>query len=384
MSNLLIIAGDPSGDLHGAGLIREIKSLRPDVHVAAMGGPRMQSVADEFLFDLASIGLSGFIDPFTQILLIRRLLSVVRRHMDRKRPAAVVPIDFYGFNHQVLGLAKHRGLPAFYYISPQVWASRLGRILKLKRLVERMLLIFPFEVPLYREAGVPCSFVGHPLLDLIPDPVPKPSRDPSEPRIGLLPGSRPEEMHRHLPVFLRALRRIRKRFPKAKVQIFASKNITDAMLQNHLNGAQRRGPGPPSPATGRMEIVRENDYQQRSRLDFAITSSGTATLENALLGIPMVVVYKINWPSYWIVRSMVRVRHIAMANILAGRELVPELIQSRMTPETVATETLRIMENPEAMKRLRRNLLSLRDHLGGPGAARRAASMILGAVAAKR
>lgn len=367
--NILLIAGDPSGDLHGAGLIRELKAQRPDVRIACLGGARMQAEADEFIFDLASRGLSGFIDPFTKILLIKRLLNLVRRYLDFQKPAAIVPIDFYGFNHQVLGLAKHRGIPAFYYISPQVWASRPGRIQKLKRLVERMLLIFPFELPLYRDAGVPCTFVGHPLLDLIPEPVEKGFVN-AAPRIGLLPGSRPTELERHLPLFLEALRRIRRRLPKTEAQLFASRNISDQFLRARLSN------GMP------VQIVRESDYRERSRLDLALTSSGTATLENALLGLPMVVVYKLNWPSYWIAKSIVKIPHISMANILAGKELVPELIQSKATPERLAAEALSLLEDPPRLADVRTQLLALREKLGGPGAAKRAASIILESVGA--
>jgi lipid-A-disaccharide synthase len=366
--NILLIAGDPSGDLHGAGLIRELKALRPDVRVACLGGARMQAEADEFIFDLASRGLSGFIDPILKIFLIRRLLSVVRHYLDTRRPAAFVPIDFYGFNHQVLGQAKHRGVPAFYYVSPQVWASRAGRIHKLKRLVERMLLIFPFEVPLYHKAGVPCSFVGHPLLDIIPEPEEKNSTN-SAPRIGLLPGSRVSELDRHLPVMLDALRRIRRRLPKVEAQLFASKNISDEFLKKRLKDAA-------------VQIVRESDYRERSRLDFAMTSSGTATLENSLLGVPMVVMYKMNWPTYWIAKSIVKIPHISMANILAGKELVPELIQSEATGERAAAESLSFLEDPAKLADVRSQLLSLREKLGGPGAAKRAAAIILETVGA--
>jgi lipid-A-disaccharide synthase len=365
MSGILVVAGDPSGDLHGAGLIRELKTQRPDLQVTALGGPRMQAEADEFLFDLASRGIGGFIDPFTQILFIKRVLSVIRRHLDYKRPGAVVVIDFYGFNHQVLGLAKHRSLPSYYYISPQVWASRPYRIHKLKRLVEKMLLIFPFEVPLYRDAGVPCTFVGHPLLDVLPEPHAPEPLDGRPLRVGLLPGSRPSELKRHMDLFLSAFERIRERFPDAQGELFASKNIPDEMLAPHLEGR----PG--------VAIVRESDYRRRSRLDFALTASGTATLENALLGVPMVVAYRINWPTYLIAKAIVKIPRVAMANILAGRDLAPEFIQTEASLSNVSAACLEILDDPARLAANRADLLALRASLGGPGAAKRAASIVL-------
>lgn len=364
--NILVVAGDPSGDVHGANLVRELRTAAPGVHVAALGGRHLREASDEFLFDLASLGLTGFIDPLAQFFLIQRLLRVLGRHMDRHRPDLVVTIDFYGFNHQVLGLARHRGLKAFYYISPQVWASRAYRILRLKRLVERMLLIFPFEVELYERAGVPCTFVGHPLLDLLPEARPRDGRPDRPLRIGLLPGSRPAVVNRHLPVYLEALALLRREFPAAEGTLFASSNLPDEVLAPHLKRAHGTGP---------VRIVRETDYAERSGLDFALTTSGTATLENALLGVPMVVAYRTNWPTYLIAKAIAKVRHVAMANILAGRELVPELLQSACTAEAVAAKALGLLKDP-GLDRLRAELVALRGALGGPGASRRAAELL--------
>jgi lipid-A-disaccharide synthase len=335
-----------------------------------MGGKHLRETADEFLFDLASLGLTGFIDPLSQFLLIQRLLRVLRRHLDRRPPALVVTIDFYGFNHQVLGLAKHRGVPAYYYISPQVWASRAYRVQKLKRLVERMLLIFPFEEKIYASAGVPCTFVGHPLIDLLPEAREAERRDGRALRIGLLPGSRPAVVNKHLPIYLEALALVRKEFPRTEAYLFASSSISDEILAPHLERAQ---------GAGQVCIVRESDYSERSRLDFAMTTSGTATLENALLGIPMVVAYKTNWPTYLIAKAIALVKHVAMANILTGRELIPELLQSKCTAETVAGRTLAVLKDP-GLDRLRADLAGLRAVLGGGGAAKRAAGILADAV----
>ena len=365
---LLICAGDPSGDLHAANLVRAIKAQDPSVRVVALGGRHLKEVADHFLFDLASLGISGFLEPLKRGLLWSRLLHTVRNQLQSGRISAVVCVDFYGFNHQVLGMAKHRHIPTFYYISPQVWASRPGRVRKLARLVDHMLLIFPFEVDIYQKAGVPCTFVGHPLLDIVPEPRPEAverftAEDPV--RIGLLPGSRPSEIQRHLPLLLETLDLIRRSYPKAQAQLFAAANLPDDAFTAAMNGSRR------------IQVVRESRYEQRSGLDMAITCSGTATLENALLGVPMVVMYRVSAPTYWIAKALVRVPYIALANILLNKPLVPELIQSEATPEKVGREAVRILSEADRFGGMRRELIGLRERLGQPGAAKRAAAVIL-------
>lgn len=358
---ILVVAGDPSGDLHGSHLLRALRNA--GARTAAVGGPLMRLEADEFLEDLASRGLVGFWEPVAKVGFLVRLGLRLKRFLAERRPAALVCIDYYGFNRRVLALAKSAGVPAFYFISPQVWASRPGRVSTLKNLVRRMLVIFPFEERIYREAGVPCTFVGHPLLDLIPAPGRKEAVKPPL-QVGLLPGSRASEVSRHLPVFRRAFQLLKRQYPSSRAIVFASPHLPDEAY------ALPAGAEP-------EELVRENDYSRRARLDLAISSSGTATLENSVLGIPMVVVYKLSWPSYAVARAIVRVPYIAMANLLAGKALVPELIQHEATPERVARAARRLLEDPRRYEALRRELLSLRGLLGEPGAVRRAAAAVL-------
>ena len=362
---ILIVAGDPSGDLHGSGLARALQA--GGARVAAVGGPLLRREADEFLEDLASHAITGFWEPVAKLNFLVKTGLRLKRYLLACRPAAVVCIDYYGFNRRVLGLAQAAGVPAYYYISPQVWASRPGRMSVLKRLVRRMLVIFPFEAELYRAAGVPCSFVGHPLLDLIPAPADRPALKPPF-TIGLLPGSRSSEVVRHLPVFLEAFRRLQKAFPGSRAALFASPHLPDSAY---------------ALASGQAELVREDGYGRRAALDLAISSSGTATLENALLGVPMVVVYKMSWPTYAVARTIVKVKHIAMANLLAGRSLVPELIQHEATPQRVAEAARALLGDPGRYAQLRQDLLALRRVLGEPGAAQRAAQEILASLREK-
>ena len=369
---IVIVAGDPSGDLYGSMLVRELRALG-DFRFDVVGGTLMRrelAPGDGFLADLASHGIAGFVEPVRRIPALLGLLSRLKVRLERRKPAAVVCIDFYGFNRYVLGAAKAAGVPTFYFISPQVWASRPGRVNVLRRTVDRMLVIFPFEEKLYRDAGVPVDWVGHPLLDILPPPRSPAERPTGSPlRLGLLPGSRPGEVRRHLPVFLQAAARILKDFPRTEGTLFAAAAIPDEVYR--LWTGRWRGPD-----GGRIRQVREAAYAERSRQDLVLTSSGTATLENALLGLPMVVVYKLSWPTYFLARALIRVRHIAMANILAGRGLVPELIQGDATPERIARSALELLGDPRRLRALRRDLTALREQLGGPGAVRRAARII--------
>jgi len=362
MTTILIVAGDPSGDLHGAGLIRALKSARPGLKVAAVGGPYMREACDEFLEDLASRGVTGFWEPVLKLRFLTALALGLRRFMRERKPIAVVCIDYYGFNRRVLGIAQSAGVPAFYYISPQVWASRPGRVKVLKRLLRKMLVIFPFEEKVYAEAGVPVSFVGHPLLDLLPEPSVRGGIGPA-PLIGILPGSRRSEIARHLPLMLESYARLKARFPGSQACVFAAASQPDSVYE----AAKRAG----------LPIVRERDYAKRKQLDLALCSSGTATLENALLGVPMVVVYRMSRLTYWIARALIRVRYIAMANLLADRGLVPELIQDDAIPGKVSAAAEKILLDGSAYAALRNDLLALRGKLGGPGAAGRAAAEIL-------
>jgi lipid-A-disaccharide synthase len=366
VSDLLffVVSGDPSGDLHASNLIRALKRQAPSARVAAIGGPLTRAVADEFLEDLASRGMTGFWEPARRVPFLLGLAKRIAAFLETRRPTAVICVDFYGFNRRVLSLAHTAGLPAFYFISPQVWATRPGRIAVIKRLVRRIFVIFPFEEPLYRDAGVPVTFVGHPLLDLIPEPIPH-TGQPHDQVIGLLPGSRSSELHRHLPVFFQAFRRLRAARPALRGVLFAAPSLGDAVYEPLPEG---------------VVIVRDHDYRARAALDAALCSSGTATLENALLGIPMVVVYKMSWITYAIARALVKVEHVAMANLLAGRRVVPELIQHEATPEAIVRAASAILDDRAKAGAIREELLAVRRSLGEPGAVDRVAEEILQSV----
>ncbi|HCC46675.1 MAG TPA: lipid-A-disaccharide synthase [Elusimicrobia bacterium] len=369
--NILVIAGDPSGDLHAANLIKALKAKDPDISITSMGGVRMQEVSTHFIYNLVSVGAVGFAEPFKNFFLWFKLIKIVRRYLEEKRPACVIAVDFYGFNHQVLGLAAHRKIPAFYYISPQVWASRPGRAAKLAKLTKEIFVIFPFEADLYKKVKGNATFVGHPLLDLMPEPAAKDFPPAGgEWRIGILPGSRKTEISRHLPLFIKAFYRIKEEHPKARAYLFAVPEFPDDRLVPELESVEKYW-------SKDIEIVREKDYQERSRLDFAFTCSGTATLENALLGVPMAVAYKMHKFTYEVAKRIIKTPYISLVNILLKKPAVKELIQEKATVDGLAREAFSYINNPPRMQAARKELIGLRTMLGERGAAERAAQKII-------
>jgi len=370
-NNILVVAGDPSGDAHAANLIKALKEKNPDLSVTSIGGVRMQEVSTHFIYNLVSVGAVGFAEPFKNFFLWLKLIRLVRRYLEEKRPACVIAVDFYGFNHQVLGLAAHRSIPAFYYISPQVWASRPGRAAKIARLVKEVLVIFPFEEEIYRKVKANVSFVGHPLLDSVPAPLEKPGTPENGAfKIGILPGSRKSEIAKHLPIFVQAFYKIKSVYPNARAYVFAVPEFPDEKLVPALESVDKYW-------SRDIEIVREQDYKVRSTMDFAFTCSGTATLENALMGLPMAVAYQMAGFSFAIAKRIVKIQYISLVNILLKRPVVKELMQEKAEPGALAQEAFSLLNNPPKMAAMRKEFLGLRSMLGNPGAAERAAEKIL-------
>jgi len=354
---ILIVAGDPSGDLHAAKLAAELKKLDGAVSITAMGGVRLREVSDDFLYNLVAVNASGFTAPATHLALWIKLLFSLKGFMKKEKPAAVVTVDFYGFNYQVLKIAAKRNIPAYHYISPQVWASRPGRIKKLIKVAKRIFVLFPFEEKLYRDAGGEALFVGHPLMDIVPEPARRALPAGGKWNIGILPGSRAGELHKHLKMFAEAFYLIKKEFPRARGLLFAVPEFTDADIGRELSPVKENW-------RDDIEIVRENDYLKRSTLDYALTCSGTATLENGLLGIPMTVVYRLPRLTYEIARRIILVKYISLVNIILDRPAVKELIQNDFLAESAAEDALGYLRAPEKLLAKRKELLALRNMLG--------------------
>ncbi len=371
--NILIVAGDPSGDVYGANLIKELKARDPELIITSIGGTRMKSQSSHFIYNLVSVGAVGFSEPFKRFFLWFKLLQLIRYYMDEKRPACLITIDFYGLNHQILGMAMHRKIPAFYYIPPQVWASRPKRAESIARLTKRIFCIYPFEKEIYEKLNAEHDFVGHPIIDIIDEYKEgnlRPQEDMPAWKIGILPGSRKFEIKKHLPIFTEAFCKIKSVYPNSKGYIFAVAEVPDKMILDLISETN-------PDCKNDIEIVRETNYNLRSQMHLALTCSGTATLENALLGIPMIVAYKMNFLNYAIARKLITIKHISLVNILLKKNLVKELVQKKASAENISQEAFTILSNPQKFAVMQKELLTIRNMLGKKGVASRVAESIL-------
>lgn len=368
----LFVAGDLSGDIHAANVVKQLREEVSDATVISLGGPELQEVSDLFLGNLVGKGLFGFWEPMKKLPWLWNLLhNVLAPAMEKHRPDVVVPVDFFGFNRNTIKLAKERSLPVIYFISPQIWASRPARLEILKRYVDRMIVLFPFEEELYKNAGMEAAFYGHPLLDLIPEPARFTPGSPEKPVLGLLPGSRESEVRRHLQLYLQGVANLGRNNSIGRIIVFGARSVPEEVYREILAAGNVQ----PDLA----ELVWDTNYQWRRKIDFAVTTSGTATLENALLGIPMVVLFRTSWPSYYLAKSLIRVPHISLVNILAGKEIVPELIQQRATSASLAGLINRVLFDRRSLAAKREELLDIRSLLGSPGVYRKVALDLLAA-----
>jgi lipid-A-disaccharide synthase len=364
--HLLIVAGDPSGDFHGAALVDALRQRRPGLRISALGGSHLRHKADVFVYPLVGIGGFGFWEPLLKLPQLWSAFSAVKTLLKRDPPDVVVPIDYYGFNIHVARQAHKAGIPVAYYVSPQIWASRPGRIMKLASVVNKMLVIFPFEVDLYQKAGVPVSFVGHPLIERLPVP----AQESTEPTIGLLPGSRRGTTARHLPLLIQTAELLRAQLPKTRCVLFRPEEIEDDFYKPFLAKAPW------------IELAVDPSYDIRKRLWLAIGVSGTAALENMLLGIPMIIMYKLSGLTFWMAKKLIQVPYIGIPNLLAGRRVVPELLQDEATPDRLAETAKPFLADRRTRDEMRTILLGLRATLQDGGSAR-AAEEILSVIPAK-
>ena len=369
--NILVVAGDVSGDIHAADLIQALKTADPSVRITSVGGKKMQAVSDVFLYDLASKGASGFIEPLKKMPLWIKLLNQLREYMETQNPVALIVVDFYGFNHQVLGMAKHRNIPAYYYVTPQVWASRQYRAKQLARLTKKMFVIYPFEPEFHKKFGGNAVFLGNPLLNQLPAPQPKDYHVADHKnhawKLGMLPGSRMGEIKRLTPVFYQAFKQVLKEFPNTQAYMFLLPDADEKVFLDLIGEKPHAN----------FHLVKDKNYEMRAQMDFRLACSCTATLQNALLGIPMVVAYKLFWPTYQIAKMVIKVPYISLVNLLSQKALVKELIQHDATPNALAAETMAMFQNPAKLNAMHQALLKLRASLGEPGLPARAAAEIL-------
>jgi lipid-A-disaccharide synthase len=367
----MLVAGEASGDLHGSTLARALTHLAPGCRLSGMGGRRMADVGVDLVADVTSRAVVGGSEAVGRLPELYRAYRALGSALRRRRPAALVLIDFPEFNLRLARIAKRAGVPVVYFIPPQIWAWRAGRVETIRRLVSLVLAVFPFEPALYRRAGVPVEYVGHPVLDALAGAPTRPDArrdlgiDDEAPVLGLLPGSRREEIDRGLPVMREVARRVAARHPRVRFVLARAPTISPSALVPHLAG------GPP------IEVVADATYAVLRAADAALVTSGTATLEAALLGTPMVVCYRLSRVSETLGRLLVRVPWISLVNIILGRAVVPELYQGQATPERIGTEAIRLLADVDARETQRAAFAELARELGDPGVGARAARCVL-------
>jgi lipid-A-disaccharide synthase len=373
----MISCGEPSGDLYAGALAAEILRADPSATITGFGGARLEAAGATLIDHFRGLSVTGLLEVAR---LLPRTYATYRRIVraaETTRPDVFVAVDFPDFNFTLARALKKRGVPVVYYISPQLWAWRRGRMRTMQRIADRVLVIFPFEEAIYREAGIPVQWVGHPLLDLAERPQPRGAfltragLDPNRPVIALLPGSRRNEVRAILPDLARAAALVRGRLPDAQFLVARAPHLADELFE-----PLSRVAGPQANATAVAVVHGEADNVLASA-DVALLASGTVTVQAALHECPMVVVYRLSPLTYRLGKPFVHVDTYAMANLVAGGRIVPELIQDNFTPEAVAAEALKVLTDPAHAMRVREDLRRVRGKLGTPGASRRAAQAVL-------
>jgi lipid-A-disaccharide synthase len=360
--NLLIVCGEASGDLNAAGLTRQLLKLNPRFRLYAVGGPNLSKAGAILFADIKELSVIGLFDALKKLILEK---------IETLQPCAIILVDFSGFNLR-LAKALHKRLPVIYYTSPQVWASRQGRVKTIKKYVDKMLVFFPFEKEFYRRFAVEADFVGHPLLDSVRPALEKKDflrqagLKENKLTLAILPGSRPQEVERILPVMLKAAKLLAKEIKEIQFVIAASAEVENNLYWEKISGLELE-----------IKIIAGKTYDCLSAADFCLVASGTATLETAIMQKPLAVIYKTSLLNYLLYRPQVKVPFIAMANIVAGEKIVPEFIQFQASPQKIAHTVLSLLNNPAEISRIKEGLLRVKKLLGEPGASYRAARLVL-------
>ncbi len=369
---VFLSAGEASGDLHGSCLVRSLVAQAPNIQVTCMGGPLLERAGAGILVDhrcLSVVGLSEVAGHFRAIF---RAWRTITSYLRRNPPHIMVLIDFPDFNLLLARMARRLGIKVFYYISPQVWAWRSGRVRTIKRLVDDMAVILPFETEFYGRHNMNVHFVGHPLLDVLAalEPIEevKSRYRLSHPGrlIGLLPGSRRSEIRSLLPIFLDTTELLQRQMPGCSFIIPVAPSLDPSVFEDELS--MRDLP---------LRLVAGDTYGVVRSCDLLLTVSGTATLEAAILGTPMIIINRVSSLSYHLGRRLIRVCHIGLPNLIAGRQIVPEFVQNDARPQLIADETRRFLEQPELMERQRLELRRIKNQLGESGVADRVARLVL-------
>lgn len=374
----MISCGEPSGDVYAGALTREILRLDPSTVITGFGSEQLRRAGASLVADFEGLSVTGLLEV---VRVLPRTYGVYRRMIadaTAAKPDVFVAVDFPDFNFRLAHALRRRGVPVVYYISPQLWAWRPGRMKTMQRIADRVLVIFPFEEEIYQRAGVPVEWVGHPLLDSSPAQEPRAAflarlgLDPARRVVALLPGSRINEVRTILPGLLEAARMIHERLPSAQFLLARAPHLPDELFARL------------EPHGLSIRTIENATEGVLGSADVALVASGTVTVQAALAECPMVVVYRLSSLTYRLGRPFVRVNTFAMANLVAGQEVVPELMQDDFTPEAVARHALAILEDPARADAMRAGLKMVKTRLGAPGASRRAAAAVMAVAAEKR
>lgn len=372
MPEIFVSAGEASGDLHASNLVRAIQRLDPEIKFIGHGGSKLESAKVEIIENIvdrhAHIGLNAI----KSLKKYWQLLSDTEELLRKRRPAAIIVTDSPEFHLRVAKMATRIGIPVIYYIPPQIWAWRFGRIKQIKRDVSKVLCILPFEYPIFADHGVDASYVGHPILDIMKLTMTHDEVfdhfgfDHRKRLIGLLPGSRRQEVDRLMPAMIGAAEIIKRHMPDTQFVLPRAITVDPALLEPHISESKVE-----------IKVVDEYRYNVRSAMDFCICKSGTSTLETAFLGCPMVIVYRVDALSWVIAKALVKMPHVGLVNIVGGERIVPELIQHEATKFKIAEESLRVLGDPVVYDNTKFQLEKIRARCGGPGASMRAAHEVL-------
>ncbi|MCP4115181.1 MAG: lipid-A-disaccharide synthase [Desulfobacteraceae bacterium] len=366
--HIMILAGEPSGDLHGANLVKSLKQADSRIRITGIGGDGMAARGMELFFHINRLSVMGLTEVLLQFRVIKQAFYCFRDRVRTTKPDLVILIDYPGFNLRAAEFAKKAGIPVLYYITPKVWAWKRSRLKTIKRVVDHAALIFPFESPIFQKEGIPSTFVGNPLLDCYPDTmIPVRSGKDGEYTIGLLPGSRETEISALLKTMVESAVLIRERTGNVRFLVSAAPTVDHGRMEEIIAPHNR---------DRLFTLVKGTPQAIFDRADLLVAASGTVTLEAAICGVPMIIVYKLSSLTFFIGKIFVRLKHVGLANIIAGHEVVPELLQDQATPETIAGTAVSLL-NPEKLRRMRARLLMIRELLGGSGASRRTARLAL-------
>lgn len=365
----MIVTGEASGDLHGGALAEALLAARPETELLGFGGVSMRKAGVDIRYDIKQLGIVGLIEVLFHLRVIlhafRTAVALLREQID-----VLVLIDFPDFNLRLAKVAKRLNIPVVYYVSPQVWAWRSGRIKTIAARVDQMLVILPFEKAIYEAENLSCEFIGHPLLDeldRLKGEKEDCDKDRSEPfpTIALLPGSRKRELLSLLPNMLKAARSLSLDYPGLRIVIPVAPSLPMETVEALVCESGLA-----------VELLPGDVYAAYCRAHVAVVASGTATLQGALAGTPMVVVYRVSWMSYWVGRLLIHLKYMSLVNIIAEEAFLPELVQSQVSERGIARELRLLLESDTARKQMQKKLKVVADALGGPGASRRAAASI--------